>query len=99
MSTELALDEDVTIKFTLPKKYKVILLNDDHTPMEFVVQLLVNLFHKSDSEAEVITIAIHHEGKGIAGIYNYEVAEQKVYEASTLARHSNHPLKIDMDEV
>jgi ATP-dependent Clp protease adaptor protein ClpS len=98
MSTELALDEDVTIKFTLPKKYKVILLNDDHTPMEFVVQLLVNLFHKSDSEAEVITIAIHHEGKGIAGIYNYEVAEQKVHEATTISRTNGFPLSLKIEE-
>lgn len=86
-------------KLSYPKQWNVIFMNDDYTPMEFVIQLLIEVFNKDLDKARQITMAIHEEGSAVAGTYNYEVAEQKVYESSTLARHSNHPLKIDMDEV
>ena len=89
--------DKVVLKY--PSRYKVVILNDDYTPMEFVIQLLIEVFNKDLDKARQITMAIHEEGSAVAGTYNFEVAEQKVYEASTLARHSNHPLKIDMDEV
>ena len=98
MSTHLAVKDDVTVNFSLPKKYKVILLNDDHTPMAFVIELLVGIFHKSAAEAENITMEVHSNGKGIAGIYYYEVAEQKVFEAVNVSRNAGYPLSLDLEE-
>jgi|TARA_B110000908_G_scaffold49786_1_gene60828 ATP-dependent Clp protease adaptor protein ClpS len=99
MSTELAVDDDVTIGFDYLKKYKVMLLNDDHTPMEFVMSLLMNIFHKTKAEAENITLVVHNEGKGLAGIYSYEVAEQKVHESTTVSRANGFPLSLKIEEV
>jgi len=98
MSTQLATDEVLDIGFDLPRKYKVILYNDDHTPVEFVIQLLINLFHKSNSEAEAITVSVHNEGQGVAGIYQYEIAEQKVYEATNISRSNGFPLTLKVEE-
>jgi|TARA_B110000503_G_C7169107_1_gene423416 ATP-dependent Clp protease adaptor protein ClpS len=99
MSTELAVDEKVTIGFTYPKKYKVMLLNDDQTPMEFVMSILMNIFHKTTSEAENITLIVHNEGRGIAGIYSYEIAEQKVFNSVALSRSNGFPLAFKIEEV
>jgi ATP-dependent Clp protease adaptor protein ClpS len=89
---------DVGIKVTLPRKYKVVMLNDDYTPMEFVIILLVEVFGKSVEEAEQITLQVHNDGKGIAGIYYYELAEQKVYEAIMYARNNGFPLNFSIEE-
>jgi ATP-dependent Clp protease adaptor protein ClpS len=87
------------VKPNLPKMFKVLVLNDDFTPMEFVIQLLVEVFNKDIDKAKDITLIIHNEGHAIAGSYNYEVAEQKVHEATNISRHNNHPLKIKMDQI
>jgi len=86
-------------KLSYPKQWNVIIMNDDYTPMEFVVQLLIEIFNKDLEKATSITMQIHSEGSAVAGTYNYEVAEQKVHEASVVSRHNNHPLKIIMDEL
>jgi ATP-dependent Clp protease adaptor protein ClpS len=77
-----------------PERFKVVLLNDDFTPMEFVIQLLVEVFNKNINESKEITLNIHEKGKGIAGVYGQEIAEQKQQESTIIARHNGHPLKI-----
>ena len=77
-----------------PKKYKVILHNDDFTPMEFVVFILREFFHKTEEEANSITLQVHKLGQGIAGIYDYQMAEQKVYDVSECAKEHQFPLKV-----
>ena len=80
-----------------PGKYKVVILNDDKTPMEFVIILLMRIFHHSQGAAEDITIKVHNEGSGVAGIYTYEVCEQKAIEGTNLARENNFPLVIKVE--
>jgi ATP-dependent Clp protease adaptor protein ClpS len=82
-----------------PDRFKIIMWNDDFTPMDFVVQLLVELFDRPLNEAKTIMVDIHEEGKGIAGEYNFEIAEQKVHEGSTISRHNGYPLKITMEKM
>jgi ATP-dependent Clp protease adaptor protein ClpS len=77
-----------------PNRYNVIVLNDDFTPMEFVIQLLVEIFNRTLEEAKNITIEIHEDGRGIAGTYSHEIAEQKTSESVMISRHNGHPLKI-----
>ena len=76
-----------------PPLYKVLLLNDDYTTMEFVVEVLMYVFHKSAEESTQIMLKVHKEGAGIAGIYTYEVAETKVDTVHSLAREKGFPLK------
>lgn len=89
---------DLGIKVTLPRKYKVVMLNDDFTPMDFVIVILVEVFGKSVQEAEQITLQVHNDGRGIAGTYYYELAEQKVFEATVYARNSGYPLGFSIEE-
>jgi len=98
MSTQLSVTEDTTINFTTPSKYKVILLNDDQTPMRFVIELLIAIFNKSAADAEQVTIEVHNTGRGIAGIYFYEIAEQKVHEATLVSRTNGFPLSFKIEE-
>ena len=81
-----------------PKKYKVILLNDDYTTMEFVVFVLENVFHKTPQEAFSLMMSIHSTGKGIAGVFSYEVAETKILMVSELSRKREFPLRCVMEE-
>jgi len=82
-----------------PTKYKVLLHNDDYTTIDFVVDVLVGIFHKNSSEAEVIMMAVHHKGKAVCGIYTYEIAETKVYQVKELAKTNGFPLLATMEEV
>ena len=82
-----------------PSRYNVILLNDDYTPMDFVIQLLVETFNRSLQEAKGITMKIHEEGQGIAGTYSLEIAEQKCQESMMISRHNGHPLKIVVEKL
>ncbi|BCD67533.1 ATP-dependent Clp protease adapter ClpS [Nitratiruptor sp. YY09-18] len=81
-----------------PKKYKVFLLNDDYTTMDFVVDVLCEIFHKTYEEAVNIMLKIHKEGKGLCGVYTYEIAETKVDQVHRLARAHEFPLKATMEE-
>ena len=81
-------------EITYPNRYNVVFINDDFTPMDFVVQLLVEVFNKTLEEAKDVTLQIHEKGKGIAGSYNYELAEQKKAEAVAISRNNGHPLTI-----
>ena len=81
-----------------PNKYMVVFLNDNVTPMEYVIQVLMTYFNKSTEEANVITLEVHEKGRSIAGAYSYEVAEQKCIETVTDARKHNYPLDVVMEE-
>jgi ATP-dependent Clp protease adaptor protein ClpS len=80
-----------------PSKYKVVLYNDNHTPVEFVIALLMKIFRHSESSAVDITLKVHNEGSGVAGIYSYEVAEQKGIEGTNMAREQGYPLVIKVE--
>jgi ATP-dependent Clp protease adaptor protein ClpS len=81
-----------------PPLFKVIFLNDDYTPMEFVVEVLKSVFHKPHAEATRIMLHVHRNGMGIAGIYPYEIAETKVRTVEELARQNEYPLKCVMEK-
>jgi len=81
-----------------PPMYKVILLNDDYTPMEFVVEILKVVFHKQHAEATRIMLHVHQNGMGVAGVFPYEIAETKVRTVDELARQSEFPLKCVMEK-
>lgn len=97
-ATDVKLDEKIKQKIEEPKRWKVIFLNDDHTPMDFVIGVLTEIFKHSQETAKEITIAIHTEGSGIAGVYSFEIAEVKAVEATNLARSNGFPLQIKMEE-
>jgi|TARA_Y100000385_G_scaffold241026_1_gene257228 ATP-dependent Clp protease adaptor protein ClpS len=98
MSTQENLQQKEKINLATPKKYKVIVHNDDATPMEFVIELLVNTFQHTRESAEKITLSIHVEGSGIAGVYFYEIAEQKVAEGILASRSLGYPLVLEIEE-
>jgi len=81
-----------------PSMYKVLLLNDDYTPMEFVVQELEAFFNKTREEATRIMLHVHRKGMGLCGVYTYEVAETKVTQVMTAARQAQHPLQCTMEK-
>jgi ATP-dependent Clp protease adaptor protein ClpS len=81
-----------------PSLYKCILLNDDYTPMEFVVDILQQIFHKPHAEATRIMLHVHQNGMGVAGVYPYEIAETKIRTVEELARESQFPLKCVMEK-
>ena len=80
-------------KIKLPKKYKVLLHNDDYTTMEFVIYILQSVFHKTLEEAEQIMLQVHVKGIGVCGVYTFEVAESKVLKVKSLAKANMHPLE------
>ncbi|CAM5767988.1 ATP-dependent Clp protease adapter protein ClpS [Labrys miyagiensis] len=81
-----------------PKLYRVLLLNDDYTPMEFVIEVLERFFNKDRDGATHIMLHVHHNGVGECGIYTYEVAETKVTQVMDFARKHQHPLQCVMEE-
>lgn len=88
--------QDILVK--KPAMWKVILLNDNFTPVEFVLAVLTDLFNKSQKEAYEITMKVHNHGKGVAGIYTKEIAEQKITDAHITAKKHSHPLKLIMEK-
>lgn len=81
-----------------PSMYKVMLLNDDYTPMEFVVLVLETYFNKNREEATRIMLHVHRRGLGLCGVYTYEVAETKVAQVQDAARRAQHPLQCIMEK-
>jgi ATP-dependent Clp protease adaptor protein ClpS len=81
-----------------PSLYKVLLLNDDYTPMEFVIYVLERFFNKGRDEATRIMLHVHHKGVGVCGVYTYEIAETKVAQVMDLARQHGHPLQCTMEK-
>jgi ATP-dependent Clp protease adaptor protein ClpS len=80
-----------------PERYRVVILNDNSTPMEFVIELLKVIFHHSQEAAVKVMLQVHEQGKGTAGIYTYEVAEQKAMESTQIARTNGHPLGVSVE--
>lgn len=98
MSTKKEHELDDELSVMEPRQYKVLLLNDDYTSMDFVVEVLMNIFHKNYQEAEKIMLDVHRSNKGLCGVYTYEIAETKVMQVSRLAREHGFPLKATMEE-
>jgi ATP-dependent Clp protease adaptor protein ClpS len=96
--TEGAIKERAETKSEDPKLYNVILLNDDYTTMEFVLQILETLFQKSPAEAYRIMMHVHRNGRGLAGVYTWEVAETKVETVTTLSREAGYPLRATIED-
>ena len=93
---EHELSEEIELK--KPKMYKVLLLNDDYTSMEFVVSTLMGIFHKSEEDAYAVMLRIHNSGSGLCGVYTYEIAETKVAQVLNSAKKSKFPLRAVMEE-
>ena len=89
--------QETTPKLKRPPLYKVILLNDDFTPMEFVVVVLERFFYKSREEATRIMLHVHQRGIGVCGVYTREVAETKVRQVMLFSAENNHPLQCTME--
>ena len=85
------------VKTKKPSLYRVVILNDDYTPMEFVVFILERLFNKGAEDAYRIMLHVHNHGVGICGVYTYEVAETKVAQVRDLAQRNEHPLRCDLE--
>ncbi len=98
MATQHDLELDENLDLAFPKKYKVFLLNDDYTTMDFVVDILIKIFHKSYEEAERIMLEIHKKDRGLCGVYTYEIAETKIAQVHKAARENGFPLKAYMEE-
>lgn len=81
-----------------PPKWRVVLFNDDTTPMDYVIELLMRMFHHSMEDAKEIMLTVHNAGRGIAGVYPYEIAEQKTSEAAADARTNGYHLQLDIEQ-
>jgi ATP-dependent Clp protease adaptor protein ClpS len=97
MPTKTVFENDIEI--VMPKLYKVMLLNDDYTTFDFVIEILKTVFHKSEEEAINITLKVDREGSASVGIYPYEIAQIKIEKTHTLARRAGFPLRAVMEEV
>jgi len=95
---QVTVDEKIRIRISEPKRWKVIILNDDATSIEFVISMLMEVFNHSAETAADVTLKVHQEGSGIAGIYSFEIAEVKAVEATNLARQNGFPLQLKIEE-
>jgi ATP-dependent Clp protease adaptor protein ClpS len=93
----VVIDEKIKVEITEPKRYKVVFLNDDKTPIDFVIELLTTIFKHSETTAKEITLKVHNEGAAVVGIYTFEIAEQKGVESTNVARAAGFPLQIKID--
>ena len=98
MATKKSLALDGELATSEPQKYKVLLLNDDYSSMDFVVDILMTIFHKTYAQSELIMIEVHKTQKGLCGVYSYEIAETKVAQVTKIAREQGFPLKAIMEE-
>ena len=98
MAIDLDFELRDEVKLKYPKKYKVFLLNDDYTSMDFVIDILMSIFHRSYEEAEKIMLDIHKKERGLCGVYTHEIAETKVMQVTKKAKDNGFPLKSTMEE-
>ena len=98
MSTRRSTDEELDLDVLTPREYNVFILNDDYTPMEFVIDILMSIFHKNYQEAEAITLMVHEQDRGLCGTFSHEVAETKVLQVTQFSKEHGHPLKAVMEE-
>jgi ATP-dependent Clp protease adaptor protein ClpS len=90
--------EEARPKLKRPPLYRVVLINDDYTPMEFVVEVLQSVFGMERPRATRVMLEVHTKGKGVCGVYNYEIAETKVAQVMSIAQQQQHPLLCTMEE-
>ena len=98
MGNEIEIELNDELDLQEPKKYKVFLLNDDFSTMDFVIDILVIVFRKTVDEASAIMLNIHNNGRDICGVYTHEIASTKVAQVKTMAREKGFPLKAVMEE-
>jgi ATP-dependent Clp protease adaptor protein ClpS len=96
--TDIQLEDKIKEKVKQPNLWKVILINDDLTPIDFVISLLIEVFKHDVDSAKTITFQVHEQGSGIAGTYSHEIAETKANEAIKLSRSNGFPLQIKIEE-
>ncbi len=90
--------EEAKPKLKQPPLYRVVLINDDYTPMEFVVDILQTIFGMERTSATQVMLEVHTKGKGICGVFNFEIAETKVAQVTGIAQQHQHPLLCEMEE-
>jgi ATP-dependent Clp protease adaptor protein ClpS len=98
MAEKTIFKDEVRQKVTRPKMYRVILINDHYTTMEFVVEVLTTVFHKTMEEATKIMLDVHQKGKGTVGLYVYDIAVTKMAQVEEMANEQGFPLKTIMEE-
>jgi ATP-dependent Clp protease adaptor protein ClpS len=100
MSTDLdiVIDEKIKKEIKEPSDYNVVMLNDDATPMEWVIGVLKEIFKHTDTSAETLTMTIHNEGSAVVGTYKYEIAESKAIETVNVSRNHGFPLQCKVEE-
>ncbi|MEM8817118.1 MAG: ATP-dependent Clp protease adapter ClpS [Pseudomonadota bacterium] len=90
--------EEAKPKLKEPPLYRVVLINDDYTPMEFVVEILQSVFGMERTQATQVMLEVHTKGKGVCGVYNFDIAETKVAQVMGIAKQHQHPLLCTMEE-
>jgi ATP-dependent Clp protease adaptor protein ClpS len=90
--------EEARPEVELPPMYRVILVNDDYTPMDFVIEILITFFRMSHDRATQVMLHVHTKGKGVCGIFTFEIAETKVAQVNEYSHQSEHPLKCTMEK-
>ena len=93
---QTSVKEREDIKLKEPRRYKVIIHNDDFTTMDFVVKILVTIFYKSTLEAEALMLMVHKTQSAVVGIYSYDIAKSKINKATTMARNEGYPLRLTL---
>ena len=92
-------EERVESELMPPSMYKVVLNNDDYTPMDFVIEVIMKFFNKTSEQAAEIMLKVHYEGKAVCGVYSAEIAETKVAQVNQYAQENQHPLVSDIEPV
>ncbi|MBQ8161204.1 MAG: ATP-dependent Clp protease adaptor ClpS [Clostridia bacterium] len=98
METQGAIREHTDVRVQEPRRYRVVMHNDDFTTMDFVVEILVSIFHKSYVDAETIMLKVHKEGRAVVGTYTYDVAVSRVNMALKRAREEKFPFRMTVEE-
>jgi ATP-dependent Clp protease adaptor protein ClpS len=98
MEPNIVVKQKDKVKIKKPRNYKVVMYNDDYTTMEFVINILVSIFNKKLMEAEKIMLDVHEKGKGVAGIYSYDIAITKVSTAMAMSKEKGFPFKLTVEE-
>ena len=99
MSTKSSYKEKTDNKLKEPRQYHVIMLNDDFTTMDFVVKILVEIFHKDNTTAEALMMQVHRQGRAVVGTYSYDIAMTKTNTAMEMARREGFPFRMTVEEV
>ena len=92
-----SIEHDTLTTVKLPRLYAVVLFNDDITTMDFVVDMLVKVFHKTAAEASVIMMQVHQQGRGVAGVYTYDIAVTKKMQGEQMAAEKGYPLRLGVE--